>query len=179
MLKSHYILIFTIILVVLFSSCENDVKQQGQRGFDKREVDKVLAKMNKEYIDVENQQIDDYLNRRKWNFKKTKSGLRYYIYKEGVGQTPISGSTVSIEYEISLIRGEVVYSSKELGPKVFVVDKSEEPSGLHEAMKLMKVGGKAMLVIPSYLAYGLLGDENKIPKKATLFYNVYLKEVKN
>jgi len=179
MLKSHYILIFTIILVVFFSSCENDVKQQGQRGFDKREVDKVLAKMNKEYIDVENQQIDDYLNRRKWNFKKTKSGLRYHIYKEGVGQAPISGSTVSIEYEISLIRGEVVYSSKELGPKVFVVDKSEEPSGLHEAMKLMKVGGKAMLVIPSYLAYGLLGDENKIPKKATLFYNVYLKEVKN
>ena len=167
------------MLSLLFTSCDNEVKQQVKKGLDKRKVEQVLAEMNKEYIDVENQQIDDYLNRRNWNFTKTKSGLRYHIYKEGVGQSPITGSTVSIEYEISLIRGEVVYSSKELGPKVFVVDKSEEPSGLHEAIKYMKVGGKAMLVIPSYLAYGLLGDENKIPKKATLFYNVYLKEVKN
>jgi len=168
-----------MLLSLFFISCNNEEKQQVRKGLDKRKVEQVLAKMNKEYIDVENQQIDDYLDRRNWNFIKTKSGLRYHIYKEGIGQSPISGSTVSIEYEISLIRGEVIYSSKELGLKVFVVDKSEEPSGLHEAIKYMKVGGKAMLVIPSYLAYGLLGDENKIPKKATLFYNIYLKEVKN
>jgi len=179
MLKYSYILLAATLLSLLIYSCNNEEKSQPKRSIDKDKVAKILAKMNKEYIDVENQQIDDYLDRRNWNFTKTKSGLRYHIYKEGVGQSPVSGSTVSIEYDISLIRGEVIYSSKELGAKVFVVDKSEEPSGLHEAIKLMKVGGKAMFVIPSYLAYGLLGDENKIPKKATLFYNVYLKEVKN
>ncbi len=176
MLKYSFFLIGFIGLLLF--SCENKAKQQNKNALDRVEVGKVLAKMNKEYIDVENQQIDDYLNRREWSFTKTKSGLRYHIYKEGVGQIPISGSTVSIEYEISLIRGEVVYSSKELGAKVFIVDKSDEPSGLHEAIKLMKVGGKAMVVVPSYLGYGLLGDENKIPKKATLFYDVYLKEVR-
>ena len=177
MLKFSFISLFAVAVILLLNSCGDEQIKQTRR-LDKAKVEKVLAKMNKEYIDVENGQIDDYLNRRNWSFTKTKTGLRYKIYQEGVGQVPVSGATVVIEYEVSLIRGEVVYSSKNLGPKTFVVDKSDEPSGLHEAIKLMKVGSKAMIVIPSYLAYGLLGDENKIPQKATLFYDVYLKEVR-
>ncbi len=177
MLKFTYILFLSLFLSLLLS-CNNSEEKHTITRIDKRKVEKALAKMNKEYINVENQQIDDYLNRRNWNFERTKSGLRYHIYKKGIGKRPVSGSTVTIDYEISLIRGELVYSSDNLGSKVFVVDHSEDPSGLHEAIKLMRVGGKAMFVIPSYLAYGLLGDENKIPKKATLFYKVYLKKVK-
>ena len=41
----------------------------------------------------------------------------------------------------------------------------------------MKVGDKAKFIIPSHLAFGLLGDENKIPKRATLVYDVELIDV--
>ena len=59
----------------------------------------------------------------------------------------------------------------------FVIGEGDEPSGLHEMVKLMRVGAKAKVIIPSYLAYGLVGDDNKIPPSATLFYDLYLVEV--
>lgn len=168
--------ILLFILSVLFVGCD-DNKITHKRNIDKSKVDKAFIKINKAYIKVEDQQIDDYLNRRNWNFTRTKSGLRYLIYKKGVGRKIKSGDIVTIEYTINLIRGEEVYSSKSLGDKTFKVDESDEPSGLHQAIKLMKVGDRAKVVIPSYLAYGLMGDDKKIPAKATLFYDIYVKKV--
>ncbi len=164
------------LLFVLLVSCNQKPKVK-RRPIDKKKVEATLAKINKKYIGVEDRQIDDYLDRRHWNFKRTKSGMRYLIYKKGQGKQAYSGARVTIEYELSLIRGNIIYSSKNLGDKTFEVDHSDEPTGLFEAIKLMRVGDHAKVVIPSYLAYGLLGDDKKIPPKATLFYDVYVKKV--
>ncbi len=169
--------VFILIFVLLSAACKDDVKTK-HKSIDKKKVEEAFVKINKAYIKVEDQQIDDYLNRRNWNFIRTKSGLRYLIYKKGVGREIKSGDVVTIEYSISLIRGEEIYSSKKLGDKTFQVDKSDEPSGLHQVIKLLRVGDRAKVVMPSYLAYGLIGDENKIPSKATLFYDIYVKKVK-
>jgi FKBP-type peptidyl-prolyl cis-trans isomerase len=169
--------IASILILLSFWSCRPDPQPQ-HKTFKEGEVKEVLVEINKNYIEKEDIQIDDYLRRRSWDFNRTASGLRYLIYQQGIGNKPVAGQTVVLEYEISLIRGEVIYSSQRNGPKQFVVDRSDEPSGLHEAVKLMKVGDKAKVVLPSYLAYGLLGDEDKIPTKATLFYDLYLKEVR-
>lgn len=172
-----YRLAIVILFISLFLGCDDD-KTTIHRNIDKNKVDEAFIKINKAYIKVEDQQIDDYLARRNWNFTRTESGLRYLIYNEGVGKKIMSDDEVTIEYTISLIRGEEVYSSRTLGDKIFKVDKSEEPSGLHQAIKLLKVGDRAKVVIPSYLAYGLLGDDNNIPAKATLFYDIYVKKAR-
>jgi FKBP-type peptidyl-prolyl cis-trans isomerase len=171
--------LFAVISLSLMAltSCDNTSKSQ-KKHINEAQVKEAFIEINKAYIEVEDRQIDDYLNRRQWNFNRTQSGLRYLIYKQGVGNGIATESVVRIEYTVSLIRGEVLYSSATDGDKVIVVDKTEEPSGLHEALHLMKVGDRAKLVIPSYLAYGLLGDEKKIPAKATLFYDVFVKEVR-
>ena len=41
----------------------------------------------------------------------------------------------------------------------------------------MKEGDKAKLILPSHLAYGLIGDQNKIPQKATIIYDIELLEL--
>jgi FKBP-type peptidyl-prolyl cis-trans isomerase len=169
--------ILLFVVSSIFMGC-NDEKPIYKKNIDKKKVDEVFVKINKAYIKVEDQQIDDYLNRRNWNFTRTESGVRYLVYQKGVGKEIHSGDAVTIEYTISLIRGEEIYSSKNLGDKTFKVDESEEPSGLHQVVKLLKVGDRAKVVIPSYLAYGLLGDNNKIPAKATLFYDIYIKKVR-
>jgi len=162
---------------MIIASCDEPVKNNV--GVDSARLKETLVKVNKKYLEVENTQIDDFMRRRAWtDFKKSKSGLRYFIYKKGVGKMPIAGSTIGIEYSIMDIKGNQIYDSEKLGNKIFVVDKNEEPSGLNEAVKLMKLGAKAKLIIPSYLAYGLIGDENKIGQKATLIYDIYLVEVR-
>ncbi len=172
-----YILVI-LIIPLLITSCFSD-EQKAEKRVNKQVLEEALVKVNRKYVDVENQQIDDFMNRRNWTgFTKTKSGLRYYIYQKGIGKTPVQGSMVGMEYTISDIKGNVLYNSKDLDNKVFQVDKNEEPQGLNEAIKLIKLGAKVKLVVPSYLAYGLLGDDDKIGQKLTLIYDIYLVEVK-
>ena len=108
---------------------------------------------------------------------KTGSGLRYLIYKKGNGEKAEVGKKVKISYEVRLINGTLIYSSKDTGPKEFIIGKSNAETGLEEALLLMRVGDRAKLIIPSHLAYGLHGDDNKIPKRATLIYDLELLSV--
>jgi len=45
-------------------------------------------------------------------------------------------------------------------------------------MLLMNKGAKAKFILPSHLAHGLLGDENKIPSNATVIYDIELLDFK-
>jgi FKBP-type peptidyl-prolyl cis-trans isomerase len=138
---------------------------------------KPLEGANKEMVKKESSQIDDYVARHEWQMKTTGTGLRYWIYKEGKGACPGDSMRVEIRFKVNLINGDVVYDSKTDGMKTFMLGKAEVESGLEEGIKLMKPGSKAKLVIPSHLAFGLLGDDNKIPKRATLIYDVELVSV--
>jgi peptidylprolyl isomerase len=73
------------------------------------------------------------------------------------------------------LTGEEIYNSKDAEAKQFVVDKSEEIAGLHEAVKLMNKGAEARLIIPSHLAYGTSGDGKKIKPYQTIIMKIKLK----
>ncbi len=175
MIKKIVSLSFIVLLLMLIA-CDNDVNQTPLQ-LDPKKVENKLAEVHKKNIKVEDQQIDDYLERRNWDFVRTKSGLRYKIYDEGIGIKPKERQGVVLEYTLNLIRGDIVYDSKTDGLKLFVIGTGDEPTGLHEIVQLMQVGAKAKVILPSYLAYGVIGDEKKIPPRATLFYDLYLKEV--
>jgi len=83
-----------------------------------------------------------------------------------------------LNYKTWLINGNLIYSSDELGQKIFKIGKGGVESGLEEAILMMHVGDKARLVIPSHLAFGLLGDNNKIPPRSTVVYDIELVTLK-
>ena len=70
----------------------------------------------------------------------------------------------------------MIYSSDSLGVKQFVVNRSEEIDALHEAVQLLRPGGKARLVIPSYLGYGVAGDGDCIDGLQPIFMEIKLIE---
>jgi peptidylprolyl isomerase len=74
-----------------------------------------------------------------------------------------------------LLSGEEIYNSDNNGVKQFVVEKSEEIAGLHEAVQLMNRGAEARLIIPSHLAYGASGDGYKIKPYQTIIMKITLK----
>ena len=178
MISMRFISALLLISIFMLYSCDDDQIKKKKKALNPKEVSNALADVHRRNIKIEDQQIDDYLQRRGWDFTRAKSGLRYKIYKEGIGLYPKEGQRVVLEYTISLIRGDIVYDSKKDGDKTFVIGKGDEPTGLQEAVQLMKVGARAKLILPSYLAYGLIGDENRIPASATLFYDLYIKEVR-
>jgi len=128
-------------------------------------------------VKVETEDINNYIRRHEWNMLTTGTGLRYMIYKKGQGLQAKSGDVVKINFNVNLINGVECYSSKEKGPLEFVTGKAEVINGLEEAILLMKEGEKAKAIIPSHLAYGLLGDDDRIPKRATLIYDIEILKI--
>lgn len=135
--------------------------------------------MSKNIAEKEEIDINLYLGMRKnWKMTKTGSGLRYYIYEQGDGESPKADDIVQIEYKISLLDGTVCYKTEKDEYEELLLDKSDIETGIQEGIKKMKVGDKAKMIIPSHLGHGLLGDMDKIPPMNTLVIDVHLLGIK-
>ena len=110
---------------------------------------------------------------------KTQSGLDYIEVEAGTGAQAVAGKVVSVHYTGKLQNGTVFDSSIPRGePITFQLGKGSVIKGWDEGIALMKVGGKAQLVIPPNLAYGESGAGGVIPPNATLIFDVELVSIK-
>jgi len=110
---------------------------------------------------------------------KTASGLEYVEVEAGTGAQAEAGRTVSVHYTGKFQDGKVFDSSIPRGePITFPLGQGRVIKGWDEGIALMKVGGKAQLVIPPDLAYGERGAGGVIPPNATLVFDVELVDVK-
>jgi FKBP-type peptidyl-prolyl cis-trans isomerase len=171
--------LINIVIILVVASCNNDQKIQHQRQLSQDSINYRMMNANKLLTQSETEKIIDYANRYQWQMKETGTGLRYLIYKQGNGKKPKIGSVVKINYKTGLLNGVTIYNSEESGPKIFEIGKADVETGLQEGILLLKVGDKAKFIIPSHLGFGLLGDQKKIPQKATLIYDVELISVEN
>jgi FKBP-type peptidyl-prolyl cis-trans isomerase len=106
--------------------------------------------------------------------EETGSGLWVGIYQKGSGPRVEFGKLVTIEYSIMLLNGELIYSSATEGKKVFVVGRGGVEAGLEEGILLLREGDKARLIMPPHLAHGFHGDGERIPRRATIVYELEL-----
>jgi len=128
-------------------------------------------------VNSESIEIDNYIRRHKLNVIKTGSGLSYQIIKHGNGKGNCR-KEITLNYKTKLITGDVIYSSKESAPKSFTIGHGGVESGLEEAILNMRVGDEAIIIIPSHLAFGLLGDRKKIPQRSTIIYEIEITNIK-
>ena len=164
---------FFIILISIFISCKNN-NEQNEAKTPVVSSKESLLNANKLLVKNENDEIEALIKRYNWNMQKTGSGLRFMIYKTGTGLQAKTGMVAEMKYQVNLINGVKCYESE----KVFQIGKGGVESGIEEAILLLKVGDKAKFIIPSHLGFGLLGDQNKIPKRATLIYDIELIQLK-
>ena len=167
---------YLVIILIILSAC--DSKNNAKRENQNVSSAKALEKVNKYLIRTEYEDIENYMRRHSLKMEETGSGLRYLIYKKGDGEKAEKGKVVVLDYTLSLITGDVIYSSDKDGKKVFKIGQGDVESGLEEAIHFMHVGDKAKLILPAHLAYGLLGDNNKIPSRSILVYDTELIEIK-
>ena len=172
--------VFLIILpIILLLSCRKQASSEKAPEMTAGEEKEMLLRVNKFLVQKDVELIESYSKRRGWNMEVSKTGLFYEIYEPAQGKKVEMGDIVNLKYELNLLDGTLCYTSEEDGNKIFRLGKSQEISGLEQAVAMMRAGEKARFVIPPHLAYGLLGDENRIPARAIIVYQVELVEVKS
>ena len=107
--------------------------------------------------------------------KKTATGIRYIIQKEGAGDTPKPGDKVNVLYEGRLLNGKVFDEAKNPAqPFTFRVRRDMVIEGWDQVLQLMKVGEKRLVIIPPELGYGTRGQPPKIGRNQTLVFEMEL-----
>jgi FKBP-type peptidyl-prolyl cis-trans isomerase FklB len=116
-------------------------------------------------------------NKKKEGVVTLPSGLQYKILKAGKGKKPTDADKVECHYRGTLIDGTEFDSSYRRGkPATFPV--AGVIAGWTEALKLMPVGSKWQLFVPSQLAYKERGAGADIGPNATLIFEVELLGIK-
>jgi FKBP-type peptidyl-prolyl cis-trans isomerase len=155
-------------LILFFASCNSN--SINPEDIKRSEYKEPLIRVNNKLVKRDVDRVYGYAKRRNWNLKETETGLFYDIYYKTNFDSIKIGDEVSIKYKVNLLDGTLCYTSDSLGIRKFIVGKAQVETGLEQAVLMMKVGEKARLVLPPHLAFGLLGDEKKIPRRAIIVY---------
>ena len=107
--------------------------------------------------------------------KKTTTGIRYVILKEGQGDSPKPGDKVNVLYVGKLLDGTVFDQATEPDkPFTFRVRREMVIEGWEQVLQLMKRGERRLAIIPPEMAYGTRGQPPRIGRNATLVFEIEL-----
>jgi cyclophilin family peptidyl-prolyl cis-trans isomerase len=131
------------------------------------------------------------INNAKATGTKLASGLIYKVIQPGSGNKPSAGTTVNIDYAGFLEDGTLFDSSIRSVEETFgkynamkdhqngyspipfqIGTKEGLIPGFIEAIEQMKIGEKAVFVIPPHIGYGAQGAGNVIPPNATIIFEL-------
>lgn len=102
---------------------------------------------------------------------------RYDQKNEERAYTPKEKDEVLISYDIRDLNNNIIYSKEILGNKRYIIDKEDFITGLQIGIKMMKESETITFIIPSYNAFGIVGDENKIGMNQSIISTVTLLKI--
>jgi FKBP-type peptidyl-prolyl cis-trans isomerase len=116
--------------------------------------------------------IHRYMTKNKLNIIPDSNGLYFQSIVEGQGAKPEKGKYVSIKYKGIFPNGQEFESSS----KPFTFQWGEEGQvipGFVYALRKMRAGGKARIILPSQLAFGTEGSsDGMVPAHTPLVYEL-------
>lgn len=111
--------------------------------------------------------------------KKTATGIRYIILQEGRGEAGKAGEKAAVLYVGRLLNGTIFDQATEKERAfTFRVGRGMVIEGWDQILQQMKPGEKRLVIIPPELAYGTRGQPPKIPRNATLVFEMEVLEFK-
>ncbi len=177
--KTLVFVFFVFISIVIGFSCAK--KESKNNSFDNLSKEKRMELSQnsmKSVLIKEKEQINQFIKRKGGDFTETKTGVHYFIYqKNNLGKSPNSGKIANLHYILTLLSGDTI-ANFSIKTDQIAVEFDHKESGLHEVIKLIKTGEKAIVIIPSHCAHGFTGNDVDIPPLSTLVYNIELIDFK-
>tara|TARA_R110001632_G_scaffold66891_4_gene157353 strand:+ start:17193 stop:17726 length:534 start_codon:yes stop_codon:yes gene_type:complete len=168
--------IFIFLILIGLTSCSEQEARRpvtASKTYTLAATTESLKKINNlEEAKIENYILKDSLN----NYIRSSNGFWYqYITKIDEDTTkPKKGDVVELQYDFVDLNDQIIYSKDQIGTKKYKVDKEDFIPALQMAIKMMKVGETVKFIIPSYNAFGVVGDQNKIGINQSIISRVTL-----
>jgi FKBP-type peptidyl-prolyl cis-trans isomerase len=146
----------------------------------RQEVKQKAITQRREKLKKNKQEGEEFLaaNKTKEGVVTLPSGLQYKILKAGEGNKPTGNDIVFCNYRGSTLDGKEFDSSYRRGkPSPFKFARVME--GWKQALRLMPVGSKWQVWVPSDLAYGMRGAPNVIEPNSTLVFDLELVSIRS
>jgi gliding motility-associated peptidyl-prolyl isomerase len=173
-------IIIPVAIAVLVSSCS---QQQARRPLTQTSGKFMKESMNRNIKLIANEEalIDSVIQKNpERKYIATPKGYWYYYETENTIDTltPKRGDVAFFDYEITDLKGNLIYSEVELKPQTYLVDKQNILMGLRDGIKLMHKNEKVSFLFPSHLGHGYRGDNDRIPPNLPLIVTVSLRDFK-
>ena len=124
--------------------------------------------------------IRNFLEKEKITVDATPSGMYFILTKAGSGKRPLKGDIVRINYEGKFMNGRYFDSTKKQDEALEFIYGQEFMviKGIEEAIGMMREGDRALVILPSNLAFGSSGaGDGIIPPFTALIYELELLKV--
>ncbi|MDX5419301.1 MAG: FKBP-type peptidyl-prolyl cis-trans isomerase [Hymenobacteraceae bacterium] len=138
----------------------------------------------KEQMKVDDAKIQEYIKEKGLkNVQKTDAGVYYVITQPGKGEKAKAGDNVSVHYKLSFLDGKELESSYDNPmnggqPFTFPLGQGQVIQGWDNGIAQLNKGSKAILLIPSPLAYGEQARGEQMPANSILRFDVELVDIK-
>ncbi|GGG07298.1 FKBP-type peptidyl-prolyl cis-trans isomerase [Pontibacter amylolyticus] len=174
---------FTFFLKAEKIQSEQEAVADQQKMFEEQ----MLAQQEraKEQIKVDDAKIQEYIKEKGLkNVQKTDAGVYYVITEQGKGPKAKAGDNVSVHYKLSFLDGKELESSYDNPmsggqPFTFPLGQGQVIQGWDDGIAQLNKGSKAILLIPSPLAYGEQARGEQMPANSILRFDVELVDIKN
>lgn len=159
-----------LLLCMLIIGCDRDGRHPGKKAPPTNAQELVQA--NKEAVKLEQHDIRLYAERLGLALTPTGTGVHIQMIRDEEGPTAMPDQWAKVNYRLELLNGDTAYSTEPGRPESFMVEMDQVESGLHEAIQLLSAGDSAIIIIPSYRAHGLIGDQDRIPMRSSIVYRI-------
>jgi FKBP-type peptidyl-prolyl cis-trans isomerase FkpA len=133
---------FLLVAIIAFSSCEKETRDLKE---------------------VEDDRINEYLQKNNLSFQKDTSGYYYQIITPGAEDKVAYSDAIFYLQDIKVLGGKQISNSSTLRTSSDTYSFTPNylgyvtPSAFRESMKKLGKGGKIRIIVPSYLAFGKNG----------------------
>lgn len=176
-MRTKFLRVFSFSGMLLLAACSNNTQEGSvNRISHAKPDDDNMIRANRYLNSRDMLVVKGYIERHGLKMSLSDFGFYYRCVEKGGAKKIEKGSVVLYTYKVRLIDGTLLDSSNTELSQI-VVDKSDGIAGLHEGLKYFHEGDSAQFIFIPHFAYGLVGDGDKIPSRATLVYEVRIKSV--
>jgi FKBP-type peptidyl-prolyl cis-trans isomerase len=138
-----------------------------------------LLTLNKAIVNVECNQIIQYIHQHRLNMQKDSLGYWITILQKGKGAFPKDNELITYQYSIFLLNGACCYSNYNTSTtSTLLIGRSNTIRGIEMGLMKLQQGGEALIILPSILGYSVSGDGHCIPPYSPLVVNLRLIHIK-